>query len=113
MSETKAEYTFKSKEVSTACITECLVFTNCPKGGDGGHGGVTVVEFRDHGSTDMEVSLDEKEGDHMEMGPVSSLRITLRGDWEAENMCRLLRFAANELENMLEKNALENGLLRR
>jgi hypothetical protein len=98
----------KTKEIQTLCITECRVSTNCPHGGDAGHGGLTYFELKDGGSTCMRVSLVDHRGRHSEEIEVDSVRICLGGDQEAFNLCRLLRWAASELENMLEENHEEN-----
>jgi hypothetical protein len=97
----------KSKDVQSACITECRIATNCPQGGDSGHGGRTVFELTNLGGTDLSVSLDDDNGNYREFNDVTTVRIRLGGDCEAENLCRLLRWAANELENMMDENSDE------
>lgn len=94
----------KSKEVTSACITECRIATNCPQGGDSGHGGQTVFELTDLAGTDLSVSIGDGKGNYREFLGVITVRIRLGGDCEADNLCRLLRWAANELENMLDEN---------
>lgn len=94
----------KTKDVCSACITECSISTNCPKGGDSGNGGRTIFELKDTGGTDLSVGFDDGDGDLIEFRNVKAVRIILGGDCEAENLCRLLRWAANELENMIEEN---------
>ncbi len=40
-----------SKEIVGCNIFKCSVNTNCPKGGDGGHGGFTIFKLENEGST--------------------------------------------------------------
>lgn len=94
----------ESKVVESACITQLRVATNCPMGGDSGYGGKTVFEISDLGSTDLSVSIDDEFGNYHEFEFVKIARIRLGGDCEAENFCKLLRWAADALESMLDKN---------
>lgn len=94
----------QSKIVQSACITKLRVATNCPMGGDSGHGGSTVFEISDLGSTDLSVSLEDEYGNYHEFDFVKIARIRLGGDCEAQNFCKLLKWAADVLGSMLDKN---------
>ena len=74
--------------------------TNCPKGGDSGHGGRTYLRIENLGGTDLSVRLD-KAG---LFNHVDSLEITLGGDSECEKLIDALKFAVRIIENQLEKN---------
>lgn len=65
------------------------VETNCPQGGDSGHGGYTSLVLRDEGGTDIEVSV---------LGGGKGVRIELGGDAECATFIQCLRFAADALE---------------
>jgi hypothetical protein len=65
--------------------------TNCPMGGDAVRGGRTVVDFNLHaGSGEVEI-----------LPPLyaqgCSFRITVRGDWESNELADLLDFAAQAI----------------
>lgn len=85
-------------------FTDCNVLdaraaTNCPMGGDAGHGGVTVVELVDQGSTAWDVVVDGVRSEQPR-----KLQVVLMGDAEATTFVRALRFLANELEVQLRLN---------
>lgn len=105
----KTEMKSESFTVQSACVLECRVATNCPKGGDSGHGGRTVIEFTDGGCADLGLSFDDDRMQYGEVESVNCVRIRLGGDAEAYAMARLLRFAANKLEEMLEANEREQN----
>ena len=79
-----------------AAALEVAAGTNCPQGGDGGHGGRTLVEFRDLGSTDIKASPPD-DGN-------AGVRIELGGDSECEVMSQALAFAAAILRHQVKAN---------
>ncbi len=87
--------------VESAASLTCRVSTNCPCGGDAGHGGVTTVEFCKPDGMAWGVGVDFRDrlGVRMFDDP-SVVRIVVEGDSEAANLIELLRFAANTLEAM-------------
>lgn len=81
--------------------------TNTPKGGDAGHGGITLFKLIDLAGTAW--SLVVKRGDHLIISDPEEITIVLFGDSEAETFARALRWAARELiARMKEKNAEES-----
>src|SRR5581483_9882659 len=81
-----------TEEFSSANILRVTVGTNCPHGGDTGHGGRTVLILEDLGGTDLRCSCDG--------GPVSStqrIEIVLGGDTECDTFIDALEYAAQTL----------------
>lgn len=70
--------------------------TNCPQGGDSGHGGRTVFRVLDDGATDLRVRLNGK-AEH----DVQSVELILGGDCEAECFAEALEFAARTIRGQL------------
>ena len=100
--------TVKRTEVS-ACITSIEVGTNCPRGGDAGHGGRTIIRLVDEGGTSMSVRIKPAYSGKLEEGreiPVDSIEIIFGGDAEAEVIAQLLKFAGETLERQLWLNEL-------
>jgi hypothetical protein len=65
------------------CNFELAVGTNCPNGGDTGHGGRTVLRMSDQGGTDMRVNGT----------PANTVEIVFGGDDEHLALTALLEFA--------------------
>lgn len=100
----------KSYTSYSANILKVTVATNCPQGGDAGHGGETTVEIEDKGGTSMagsvtDVFLGEKGCDE-----AFAVSIVVRGDTECKTLIECLRFAADELERQHDENAERQGL---
>ena len=83
------------KEIVSANILEVVVGTNCPQGGDTGHGGRTLLRIADAASTDMR--LRQPDGTFRN---VDSIEIVLGGDTECETFIEALEFAATSLRAM-------------
>lgn len=87
----------KSTHEAVSCnILRVEVETNCPRGGDTGHGGRTQVSFIDEGGTAMDESHIHGDG---------TICLVFTGDTECETLIECLRFAANELERQWNANA--------
>ncbi len=84
-----------------ACGFEVEVGTNTPRGGDTGHGGVTVLVLRDLGGTDWKVEIG---GEGSVARSPGELRIEFYGDAEARNLVKALHFAVRVLELQNETN---------
>ncbi len=84
-----------------ACGFEVEVGTNTPRGGDTGHGGVTVLVLRDLGGTDWKAKVS---GEGSVAGSPKELRIEFYGDAEAGNLVKALQFAIRVLELQSETN---------
>lgn len=87
------------REFVSACILEAEVGTNCPQGGDTGHGGRTVIRFIDKGSTDI-TDRSGFEGEAV---------IQAGGDAEASLLADALEWAGQELRVLIERNRAESG----
>jgi len=83
-----------SKEFTSCNILLAKVATNCPKGGDAGHGGKTIFELENQAGTTWEIEKTEE-----------GLRIKLFGDTEAETFADALAWAGARLKCMM----LERG----
>ncbi len=84
--------TVHSHSLESACMMTVQAGTNCPQGGDAGHGGRTVFRIFDNGATNIEVSLNEETARE-----VRSVEIILGGDCEAECFAEALEFAARTI----------------
>ncbi len=84
--------TVHSKEFHDANILRVEVGTNCPQGGDSGHGGRTVLRLFNGGGTDISVGVNGEASEEVE-----SVEILLGGDTECETLLRSLEFAVEVL----------------
>lgn len=85
--ETDDEYSFLSIGVGT----------NCPCGGDAGHGGRTKLMISDQGGTCWEFRIIEENGkEHIFENP-HSIELLLKGDSEWRSITRILDFAVSKL----------------
>lgn len=75
------------------------VGTNCPCGGDSGHGGRTLLRFTDRASTDMSVRVNG--GARLQ---AESVEIVFGGDSECETFIDALEFALNKLKIFVAAN---------
>jgi hypothetical protein len=78
---------------TSANILAVTVETNCPRGGDSGHGGRTTLELRDEGSTDIRVHTIP-----------DGVRIEFGGDSECGTLIECLRWAADALDRQVAAN---------
>lgn len=86
----------KKKEIVMANTLEVIVGTNCPQGGDAGHGGVTILRLTNLGGTAMKgIVIEDSYGDTQE------IHMEFYGDHEAYSLLEALKFAVKELENKL------------
>ena len=74
-------------------VLSVTIETNCPRGGDSGHGGRTLLELKDEGSTDMEVEVIP-----------GGVRLRFGGDTECETLIECLRWAADSLAKQRAAN---------
>lgn len=85
------------KVFNSANILEVTACTTGFRGGDAGHGGRTIVRFKDLGGTCIKVfPLCEEYGN-------GGVEIVLGGDTELITMIDGLRFAADTLEKLMNK----------
>jgi hypothetical protein len=79
--------------------------TNCPAGGDSGHGGRTVFGITNHASTDLRVGVNGETTIE-----VSAVEIVLGGDTECETFIQALEYALNVLRaQQVTANRLTSG----
>jgi len=90
----------QKKDLSFSNCLGIVAGTNCPKGGDSGHGGRTYLRIENLGGTDMSVKLD-KSGQFTQ---VEAIEIVLSGDSECETLIDALKFALRTLENQFKGN---------
>lgn len=88
-----------SEEFVSANILHAKAATNCPRGGDAGHGGVTVIELRDEAGTCWTVIADG-----VVVEQPRSIQLVLQGDCECVTIVDALRWAANTLEAQQREN---------
>lgn len=96
--------TMIGKNFVDANILRCEVETNCPRGGDSGHGGVTRLVFENGASTDMRV---EQRGD-----TTGRIVLVFRGDTECFTLIDALEWAACELRRQVVENRGRAGTQR-
>lgn len=91
------------KTFDSACSTRCEVSTNCPMGGDSGHGGRTSFRIDDEGSTDMGVTVRMgEEEEHFDF--ITGIELHFGGDAEAENLVAILDWASKRLSEIMKEN---------
>ena len=81
-----------TKTIESMNILTVGAGTNCPKGGDSGHGGLTTIVFENDASTDMRVEVDGKY-----YGNVDKIVLTFGGDTECDTLIKALGFARDAL----------------
>jgi len=79
----------QSKLLTAENILSVSAGTNCPQGGDSGHGGRTILSLFDEGGTDMRVRVD---GGAM-IEDVRSVELLFGGDSECCSLMDALEFA--------------------
>jgi len=87
-----------SKEITSCNILKCSVETNCPQGGDSGHGGRTKFILENLASTDMSILVH---GDALEP---DKIEIMFGGDSECETFIEALQFAQQTLKQIVKNN---------
>ena len=87
--------TIYSKEITSANLLKVQVGTNCPQGGDAGHGGRTVLRLIDFGGTNMRCCI----GGH-DLVDTTKVEIVLLGDSEHETFISALDFALSVLRKI-------------
>lgn len=90
----------RGRDMVGANILRVEVGTNCPCGGDGGHGGRTVLRLFDVGGTSWSVTVN---GD-MHCGSPDGIEIEFKGDSEAVTLLAALEYAARILRALLLVN---------
>lgn len=88
-----------------ACILTVEADTNCPQGGDSGHGGVTRISLINDGCNPLDVTLSyDREERRVALGEADRVDIEVRGDREAEVLADALAWASVSLRRQLNDN---------
>ena len=83
-----------TQEFNSANVLRMRVGTDCPRGGDAGHGGRTVIILDSaNGSTEMHCT--QRHG---------KIELVFRGDTECETLIDALAFASETLRKMQADN---------
>ena len=82
------------REIQAENVLRVEAGTNCPQGGDTGHGGRTLIRLRNVGSTDMSVRVN---GGSLQAA--ESVEIVLGGDAEHGTIVDALEFVLSVLKN--------------
>jgi hypothetical protein len=98
----KTEIRVQLKEFNGANIIRVTAGTNCPQGGDTGHGGRTAFGIKDLGSTDMRISINGGE-----MYGIDSFMLVFGGDSEFDTFVDALKFALKTFKKMKESDTME------
>src|ERR1700682_4250405 len=75
--------------------------TNCPAGGDSGHGGRTIFGITNDASSDLRVGVNGESP-----AEVNAVEIVLGGDTECETFIQALEHALNVLKAQFTANRL-------
>ena len=78
-------------EIPNCNILEVEAGTNCPRGGDTGHGGRTYFRIQDLASTDIHANVIKNMGN-------GGIEVSLGGDAELYTIIAALKFIVNTLE---------------
>ena len=82
---------------TNANLLSVEVGTNCPQGGDSGHGGRTILRLRDDGGTAWSARVDESTFESPR-----EIEIVLGGDCEAYTFLQALEFAVKSLRKRID-----------
>ncbi len=88
----------KTKTISSANILKVSAGTNCPQGGDAGHGGRTYLKLKNEAGTSLEIKVNGQEFDLANDG---EFEIILAGDTECETFIKALKFTVATLESQV------------
>lgn len=80
------------KEFQGANCLVANVGSNCPQGGDSGHGGRTVMSFEDMGGSVLDVTVLDENGNEQKVVQASKVTLVFGGDSEHETAIRALEF---------------------
>lgn len=81
--------------------TNCLVAkagSNCPQGGDAGHGGRTVLSFKDMGGTVLDVAVEDEDGHEHRIEQAAWVSLIFSGDAEHKTAIQALEFILGVLK---------------
>jgi hypothetical protein len=93
---------FEKKEIESFNILKVEVGTNCPMGGDAGHGGKTILRLSDEASTAWDIVVKDSYGNVNTIESPKEIELKLYGDSEAETFIEALEFAVNTLKKQIK-----------
>jgi hypothetical protein len=100
--------TLARKEITSANCLLVEAGTNCPAGGDSGHGGRTYFSLADTAATVWQVRVLDRDKKTILFDQPATIEIILGGDTEASTFTEALKFAAQALEQMMHVNGLSD-----
>lgn len=86
----------KRLEIPLACILEVEAGTNCPAGGDWGHGGRTYFKLKNSGGVGWVLKVRDRKGEYYFEDPIE-IELLLGGDMEHDAFVIALDFAKKVL----------------
>jgi len=93
----KYNFPIKSKEFWGCNMLDADVGSNCPCGGDAGHGGRTYLKITDNGNTGWNVTITGSNGEEIYFYQPKSIALEFLGDSENTTFIQVLDFALKEL----------------
>lgn len=95
-----------TKEIESANIITVTAGTNCPMGGDTGHGGRTILAIKNEASSDMRIELDG-----IDYGNIESVKLIFGGDCECRTVIEALEFSLETLKMQLKTNGKSKNII--
>src|SRR5438105_3220440 len=84
-------------EFAYANVLRVEVGSNCPQGGDTGHGGRTYLSLQDRGGTDWRLRVTTHGGQVVEIDDAARIELIAGGDSERDTLFDAMRFAISTL----------------
>ncbi len=103
MSKDTDSIKWKSKTFVSCNILKMLCGTNCPCGGDAGHGGKTILKLEDEACTDWEIYVNGQ----LVCECPQTVTLILKGDTENETFIDALKYASKYLTTITNQNTKE------
>jgi len=96
----------QSRDFQGANILRCYVDTNTPKGGDSGHGGLTMFALDNLAGTDwtLYVQTDDEKMAKFDSPELKYFKIVLSGDSECKTLADALIWAGETLKARIAEN---------
>jgi hypothetical protein len=89
--------TFRKEFQSANCLV-ATAGSNCPQGGDAGHGGRTFISFEDLGGTVFNVTVTDELGEEETTVQAGKVSLVFCGDSENETAIQALEFMLGVLK---------------
>jgi hypothetical protein len=92
------------KTIVSHNILDVETYTNCPKGGDAGYGGVTIIKLEDASSTAWGLTVSLNDGRTIKIQQPKGFQLELYGDSEFHTIIEALEFVASSLKHQFKQN---------